>query len=215
MKSFAVIGLGRFGTRIATQLAALGEEVLAIDRKEAQVEPIADLVERAVVADAKNKDALTKLGVQDCDCAVVAIGSDLGTSVLITMNLKALNVPKIICKAHDETHRDILEKLGADQVIIPEHLIADRLAASLASKNVLDYIELSDDYGVVECSAPAAWVGKTIHALHIRSQYGATVIALKKGDEIRVSPDGEDVIEKDMILVLLGDYDSLRKIRKL
>lgn len=215
MKSFAVIGLGRFGTRIATKLAAMGEDVLAIDRRDAQVEPVADMVARAAIADAKNKEALMKLGVQDCDCAVVAIGSDLGTSVLITMNLKALKVPKIICKAHDETHREILEKLGADEVIIPEHQIADKLAASLASANVLDYIELSSDYGVVECKAPAAWVGKTIRELHIRSQHGATVIALRKNDEIQVSPSADNVIEKDTVLVLLGDYDSLWKIQKM
>lgn len=215
MKSFAIIGMGRFGTRVARQLAQLGQDVLAIDRVEAKVDKVADTVGRAVTADAKNRDTLAKLGVQDCDCALVAIGSDLGTSVLITMNLKSLNVPRIICKAHDETHREILEKLGADQVIIPEYLIADKLAASLASKNVMDYIELSSDYGVVECKAPAGWEGKTLRELHVRSRYGATVLALKRGEEILVSPSADDVIEKDMVLVMLGDYQSLWKIQKM
>lgn len=215
MKSFAVIGLGRFGMRIAEQLCARGDDVLAIDRREQPVEKIADQVTRAVVADAKNRDTLMKLGVQDCDCAIVAMGSDLSASVLITMNLKALKVPKIICKAHDEIHREILEKLGADQIIIPEHVVADKLAASLTSPNVLDYIELSNDYGVFERKAPATWVGKSLRELHIRSEYGAAIIALRAGDAISVAPSADDIIRKDTTLVLLGDYESLRRIESL
>ena len=215
MKSYAIIGLGRFGSRIARQLTALGEDVLAIDRREAQVALVAEQVARAAVADGKNKEALQKLGVQDCDCAILAIGSDLGTSVLITMNLKALGIPKIICKAQDEIHREILEKLGADQVIIPENMVADKLAASLSSSDILDYIELSDDYGVIECKPPQPWVGKTICALRVRTEYGVNIIAVRRDDDVAISPSPDERIEKEDVLVMLGDYESLKKIEKL
>lgn len=215
MKSFAVIGLGRFGMRIALQLSVLGKEVMAIDRQEQAVIDIADHVSRAVTADAKNKEVLSKLGVQNCDCAIVAMGADIGTSVLITMNLKALGVRKIVCKAHDEVHREILLKLGADQVIIPESMVADKLAASLSKSDILDYIELSDDYGIIECKPPREWIGKSIRDLQIRSRYGVTVIALRRGEDILVAPAPEKPMEKEEVLVMLGEYESLRKIEKL
>ena len=125
MKSYVVIGLGRFGSELATRLYSCGEEVMAIDMDEQLIDKIADRVTRAVAADARDPDVLKKLGVENFERAVVAVGSDLAASALITMNLKALNVPYIICKAHDDTYKDILEKLGADKVIIPEREVAD------------------------------------------------------------------------------------------
>lgn len=212
MKSYAVIGLGRFGMQIAAKLYEYGEDVLAIDISEDLVNQAADHVTRAASADAKNKDVLRGLGVQNCDCAIVALGSDLAASVLVTMNLKSLNVPKIICKAHDDTHSEILYKLGADDVIIPERVIADKLSRSLSSPNVLEYIELSDDYGIVEIEPPRAWIGKTIRELNIRAKYGVNIIAVKTGDSIRISPSADYRAAEGEVLVLLGDYGSLGKI---
>ena len=214
MKSYAVIGLGRFGTETALRLCALGEEVLAIDTDENRVNGIADRVTKAVVADATNKDVLKKLGVPDCDCVIISIGSNLAASVLTTMTVKSLNAAQIICKAHDDMHREILQKLGADQVIIPEQLVADKLAVSLSSGNIMDYIELSDKYGISECKVPSAWVGKTIHELHVRSEYGVSIIAIKNEDQISIAPSPEAELKKGQILILLGDYDSLNKIEK-
>ena len=188
MKSFVVIGLGLFGMRIARQLAQQGADVLAIDTDEKNIAQIADHVTRAAVADARSKHALLKLGVQDCDCAIVAIGTDLGTSVLVTMNLKALAVPKVICKAYDEMHCEILKKLGADQVLIPEHVVADKLASTLTSPSILDVIELSSEYGIIERKTPAAWVGKSLKELNIRKAYNVSVIAMREGDRVSVSP---------------------------
>ena len=138
MKSYVVVGLGRFGSGVARELCRLGCEVLAMDVSDDLVSQLANDVTHAVVGDGQDKEVLRALGAGEFDCAIVAIGDDLAASVLATMNLKELGVPKIICKAHDETHRRVLEKLGADQVLIPEQEQAYRLARSLSSPNVLD-----------------------------------------------------------------------------
>ena len=135
MKSYVVIGLGRFGSALARQLCQRGAEVLAMDIHADLVQQIAADVTHAVVGDARDKDVLRALGVRDMDCAVIAIGEDLAASVLTVMNLKELGVPYVVCKAHDETHRRVLEKLGGDRGVIPEQEHAQRLGRSLFSHN--------------------------------------------------------------------------------
>ena len=215
MKSYVVIGLGRFGTEMALKLYNCGEDVLAIDTDETIIDKLADRVTKAVAADARDLDVLRKLGVDDFDSAVVAVGSDLAASALITMNLKTLGVPFILCKAHDDTYREILEKLGADRVIIPEREMADKLAKGLTTAGVMEYIELSDEYGIVEMSPPAEWLGKTIRALELRTRYGANVIASRRDDTLRIPPDIDTPLEDDMILVILGNSKVMDKLQKL
>lgn len=215
MKSYVVIGLGRFGSSIACDLGKLGNEVLAVDRHEDLVQQICGEVTNAVVADASDQEVLRALGVSDCDCAVVAIGDDLAASVMATMNLRELGVPNIVCKAYDEAHRRILLKLGADRVVIPEQEVAARLAHSLSSPNVLEYIELSSDYGIVEVSAPKGWVGKSLRELNIRAKLGVTVIAVKAPNGVKVSPTADYVTKEEDIMVILGDYDALSVVQKL
>ena len=161
MSSYIVVGLGRFGREVARQLFQMGCEVLAIDDHSDLVQQISGEVTHAVVGDARDKDVLKALDAKNFDCAVVAIGGDLSASVLVTLNMKELGVPHVVCKAHDDTHRRILLKLGADRVTIPEQENAVRLARSLSSQNVLDYIELSEDFGIVEIPAPHSWHGKS------------------------------------------------------
>ncbi|MBQ0092763.1 MAG: TrkA family potassium uptake protein [Clostridiales bacterium] len=213
--SFAVIGLGRFGSQLASRLYEQGKDVLIIDRREEYVQALADHATRAAMADASNKEVLMSLGVQNVDCAIVSIASDLASSVLVTMNLKTIGVPHIICKAHDETHREILEKLGADEVIIPERAVADKLAHNLTAQNFMEYIELSADYAIVERKVPASWVGKTILELNIRAKYGLNIIAFKRGSGITVSPGANDAFAEGDVLVLLGGNESLKKIERL
>ena len=165
MKSYMIIGLGRFGSSVARQLCRLGAEVLAVDSNDENVQQIANDVTHAVVADARDKEVLRALGAREVDSAIVAIGKNLAASVLAVMNLKELGVPYVVCKAHDETHRRVLEKLGVDRVVIPEQEHAQRLARSLFTHNVLDYIELSPDYGILELPAPKNWVGKSLKEL--------------------------------------------------
>ena len=215
MKSYIVIGLGRFGSQAAKRLYELGCEVLAIDRNSELVQPISNQVTQAVVADARDKEVLRALGAKDFACAIVAIGGDLADSVLATMNLKELGVPYIVCKASDETHRQVLQKLGADRVGIPEQEQADRLAKNLSSPNVLDYIELSEEYGIIEIPAPKAWVGKSLKELNVRAKLGVNIIAVEKGRKINVSPAADYRIEAEDVMVVLGDTAALDAVQKL
>ena len=214
MKSYVVIGLGRFGTEMATRLYACGEEVMAIDTDELLVDKIADRVTRAVAADARDPDVLKRLGVENFDRAVVAVGSDLAASALITMNLKSLNVPFILCKAHDDTYKSILEKLGADRVIIPEREVADKLSLGLTHAGVMEYIELSQEFGIVEMEPIPEWVGKTVRELELRTRYGVNVIAVRSADSIKIPPDIDTPIAANVIMVMLGKYEMFENLKK-
>ena len=215
MKSYVVIGLGLFGSRVARQLCELGGEVLVVDFHDDLVQNISGDVTNAVVADARDQSVLKALGVGSCDCAVVAIGDNFGASVLVTMNLKELGVPYVVCKAHDDTHRKVLEKLGADKVITPEREVAERLAHSLYSPNALEFIELSDEYGIVEVPVPRSWAGKSILELNVRAKLGVNIIAIESAGSVNVSPAAQYVLKKDDILVVLGDYDALAALQVL
>lgn len=215
MKSYIVIGLGKFGAQAARCLCQLGCEVLAMDTNAELVQHVANDVTQAVVADAKDKEVLKTLGAGDFECAIVAIGDDLSNSVLATMNLKELGVPYIVCKASDETHRQVLMKLGADKVVIPEMEHANRLAKNLSSQNVLDYIELSEEYAIIEVSAPKSWQGKTLKELNVRAKLGVNIIAVKREGQINVSPAADFVIHPNDIMVVLGDTAALKAVQKL
>lgn len=215
MKSYMVIGLGRFGSEVARRLCQLGCEVLALDNRADLVQQISSDVTHAVVGDARDKEVLRALGAAEFDCGIVAIGDSLADSVLATMNLKELGVQRVVCKAHDETHRQVLKKLGADQVVIPEQENAYRLARSLSSINVLDYIELSDDYGIVDVPAPEKWFDKTLIQLNVRAKLGVNILAVKRENGITVSPAADFAIQKGDILVILGDTAALNAVQKL
>ena len=215
MKSYVVIGLGRFGSALARQLHAQGCDVLAVDSDSEAVQQISDDVTQAVVADARDKSVLKALGVKDFDCGIVGIGDDLANSVLTVMNLKELGVPYVVCKAHDQTHKEVLQKLGADRVVIPEMENACRLAKSLASENVLDYIELSEDYGIIDVPAPAAWEGKSLIELNVRAKLGVNILAIKRGGGITVSPSADFRIACGDVVVILGDNAALKAVQKL
>ena len=215
MKSYIVIGLGRFGQTLARQLCALGAEVLALDKRSDLVQQVAEDVTHAVVGDGQDKEVLRALGARNFDCGIIAIGSNLAASVLTAMNLKELGVPYIICKAHDETHRRVLEKLGVDRVVIPEQEHAQRLGRSLFSHNVLDYIELSEDYGILEVPSPKDWVGKTLKELNVRAKLGVNIIAVENGKSTNVSPAADYRIQEGDVMVVLGDNYALSRVQKL
>jgi trk system potassium uptake protein TrkA len=215
MKSYVVVGLGRFGFEVARQLHSLGCEVLAVDTKADLVQEVSEYVTHAVVGDGQDKGVLKALGVRSFDCAVIAIGDDLAASVLVTMNMKELGVPYVVCKAHDDTHRSVLEKLGADRVVIPEKENAVRLARSLSTPNVLDYIELSDDFGIAEVPAPAAWQNKSLKDLNVRAKLGVNIIAIRRGGKLNVSPAADFAFQSGDIVVVLGDNKALEAVQKL
>lgn len=215
MKSYIVAGLGRFGSEVARQLYAAGCEVLAMDLSSELVQHVSAYVTHAVVADVRDKGVLKALGAASFDCAIIAIGDDLAASVLATMNLKELGVSYLVCKAHDETHMRVLEKLGADRVVIPEQENGARLARSLSTPNVLDYIELSQDCGIAEVPVPESWHGKTLKDLNVRAKLGVNIIAIRREGKLTVSPGADMAFASEDIVVVLGDNKALEKVQKL
>ena len=215
MKSYIVIGMGLFGAEVARQLCRQGCEVLAMDIRNDLIQQIADDVTHAVVGDGQDKEVLRSLGAGNFDCAIIAIGDDLAASVLTVMNLKELNVPFVVCKAHDDTHRRVLEKLGADRVVIPEYEFASKLARTLSSHNVLDYIELSNEYGILEVPAPKSWVGQTLKELNVRAKLGVNIIAVGSNNVTNVSPAADYMILSGDVMVVLGDNRALEAVQKL
>lgn len=216
MKTYLVVGLGRFGSAVAQKLQELGNEVMAIDVNADLVQKYSGAVTYAVVGDARDEAVLTSLGVRNFDCAVVAIGQDLAANILVTLNLKSLGVPQVICKAQDDQQRQALEKIGADRVLIPEREMGLKLAQNLTSSSVLDYIELSKEYGISEMATPRSWVGKTIRELNIRAKYGVNIIAMRhKGDGLTVTLDPAYALQDSDILVILGSNDDMARVQKL
>lgn len=213
-KSYVVVGLGRFGSAVAIRLCELGNEVLAIDTEPDVIQQISPFVTQAVVADAQDAGVLKALGVRNFDYAIVAIGGNLSASILATLNFKELGLPSVICKAHDDKHRKILEKLGADRVIVPEREFANKLAQGLSSANVLEYIELSSDYGISEFNTPGSWVGKNLKELNVRAKYGVNIIAIRKGDTVQVSPAADYPLAAEDVVVALGEYKALSAIQR-
>jgi trk system potassium uptake protein TrkA len=189
--------------------------VLAVDTHSDMVQRVANDVTHAVVADGQDKEVLKALGASSFDCAIVAIGDNLAASILTTVNLKELQIPYILCKAHDDTHRRVLEKLGVDRVVIPEYEYAGKLARSLTSHNVLDYIELSDAYGILEIPAPKSWVGKTLMELNIRAKLGVNIIAVESENVTNISPAASYRIQEGDIMAVLGDNKALETVQKL
>lgn len=216
IKSFVVLGLGRFGSNIARTLEECGCEVLAIDSLEERVEEIADDVTHAVQADVTDLTALRALGLGNFDGAVVAIGENMETSIITVMHLKDLKVPYIIAKAQNELHQKVLQRIGADRVIIPEKDMAVRLGRGLVNGNILDYIELSGEYGIYELEALADWCGKTLVQLNIRARLGMNIMAVhKQNGQFIVSPGANYCVESSDLLVVIAKKDTMdQMIRK-
>jgi trk system potassium uptake protein TrkA len=219
-RQFAVIGLGRFGSAMATTLATLGHEVIGIDGDEEKVRHLADSISYAIQLDATDEKALRAAGIEDVTCAVVSIGENIESSLLVVMILREMGIQTIVAKAVTSLHGRILEKLGVSRVIFPEREMAVRIAHSLVTPNMLDYIELSRDFSIVEVPAPEEFVGQTLRQLALRPRYGLTLIAVKRrgsdGKETtNISPAADETIRKDDILALLGSNERLSQLERL
>lgn len=213
-KQFVIIGLGRFGTSVATTLYSLGNEVLAIDTDEEVVQSISDSVTHAVQADATDEATLRSLGIRNFDVAVVTIGSNVQSSIMVTLLVKELGVKFVIAKAQNELHAKVLYKIGADRVVFPERDMGVRVAHNLCSSNILDYIELSSDYSIMEITAMKEWENKTLRDLNMRSKYGVNVMAIKRGSDINVSPYADDEIIPGDVLVVIGGTEQLKTLER-
>lgn len=214
MKQVAVIGLGRFGSSVARTLASSGCEVLAVDVDEARVKAIADEVTDAVRANALDDGALRGLGLRNFEVVVVAIGHEVEASILTTVLLKEMGVPKIVAKAQDELHGRVLQKVGADIVVYPERDMGVRLAHTLISRNVIDEIQISTDYSIMEMQAPPRFLDRSLKELELRQRFGLTVLAIRRADRIIVSPDAEQTLEEGDVLVTLGQPEKLESLNE-
>jgi trk system potassium uptake protein TrkA len=214
-RQFAVIGLGRFGTSVAVTLQMLGHEVLAIDTDEEQVQKIAEHVTHVVQADTTDENALHALGLRNFDAVVVAIGADVQANVATTLLLKEMGIPYIVAKARNALHGKMLEKIGADRVVYPERDMGQRVAHSLISANVLDYIELSPELSLVEVTVPAVLAGKTLQQANMRALYGVNVVAIKRFDHLIVPPQPQEQIQESDILIVIGATDGIKRLENL
>ncbi len=217
MKSFLVIGLGRFGRAVACELGSLGQEVLALDNSEENVQHIADSVTQAICGDAQDESVLASLGVSNFDCCVVAIGTDIEASILITVMLKELGAKQVVCKALSALHARVLERVGADRVIQPEKEMGQRLAQHLGRANVIDYIGVSDDFSILEIKTPRSGVGKSLGQLGVRAKYDINVLAIRHGEggAVDVTPRPDDRIGENDLLLILGTNDKVDKVVEL
>ncbi|GMX60609.1 MULTISPECIES: potassium channel family protein [Paenibacillus] len=213
-KQFAVIGMGRFGSSVAKTLSNLGFEVLAIDSSEQRTQEVSNIVTHVVQADSTDEEALRALGLRNFDVVIVAIGQDIQASILTTIIVKEIGVPKVVVKAQNELHGKVLAKVGADKVIYPERDMGVRVAHHLISSNIIDYIELSEDYSIVEVQAVGQMVGRNLRELDIRAKYGCNVMAIRTGDKMNIAPHAEDIIKYNDILVVVGTNEDLKNFEK-
>ncbi len=215
MKRVVVIGLGIFGFNIAKDLYENGIEVIAIDKNKDVVQKIKDFSTKAILADGTDKEVMEAIGIQEEDIVIISFGENLAASTLITLHLKEMKVRNIIVKAPNEDHKRVLEKVGATEVIIPEREMADKVAKSIISPNILDYIPLSEDYTISEIVPPASFTGKTIGEIHLRSKYHIEVIAVRETlpERLTMVPRAEFVIKDSDVLVVIGKEKDIQKIR--
>ncbi|MBS4008911.1 MAG: TrkA family potassium uptake protein [Clostridium sp.] len=215
-RQFAVIGIGRFGASVAAKLYEMGYDVLAIDTSESRIDGIVDRVTHAVVADSTSETALKSLGISNFDVVIVAIGQDIQASILTTLVLKEMGVKQIVTKALTEQHGKVLQKIGADRIVFPERDMGVRVANNLAATNVLDFIELSPDFSIVEFIATAEMVGKSLKELDLRARFGVNVLAIRTADKnISVSPGASDKIQAGDLLIMVGENTSLQKMSEI
>jgi trk system potassium uptake protein TrkA len=213
-RQFAVIGLGRFGSSVAQYLSELGYEVLAVDDNAQRVQDISHVVTHAVTADSTDEEAMSALGIRNFDVVVIAIGQDIQSSILTTLILKDLGVPYIIVKAQNELHGKVLNKIGADKVVFPERDMGLRVAHHLISPNILEHLELSVDYSIVEMKVPVSMIGKNLKQLDIRLKYNCNVLAVKKNGEMNITPRADESLVSDDVLVIVGKNDHLTKLEQ-
>lgn len=211
-RQYAVLGLGVFGSTVAKTLTSYEMEVIAIDSDMKCVNRIADEVTDAIQCDITDLEQLSSTGVQDCDVAIVGMGSHLEETVMAIFNLRELGVPYIIAKAKNKRYGEIFTKVGADRVIRPEKEMGKQLAKSLLGNKIIEMFDLDSEFSIVEIEVPATWVGKDLRELNVRSKYGINVIAIRKLNQLMVSFPIEYQLDQKDHLVVIADAKTLSKI---
>lgn len=215
MDQFLVIGLGRFGKSVAETLALLDNDVLVIDTDPKVLKSVEDVVTRTAIADCTSPEVLVSLGSKNIDCAIVCVGNDIQSSILITMACKEVGIKYIVVKAINEVHKKVLEKIGADMVVFPEDFMGKKIGQMLSSPKTHEIAQLNDDFKIIEMLTPESWKGKTIQALNAREKYRINIVFIKKCDNRVMLPEAETILENGDILIIAGTFDALGKIEKL
>ncbi|HHX59312.1 MAG TPA: TrkA family potassium uptake protein [Epulopiscium sp.] len=212
-KQFVVIGLGRFGMSVATTLSESGYEVMAVDINEEVIQEISSVVTHAVQADITDVDTLNSLGIRNFDVAIVAIGRDIQSSIMVTLLLKEIGMKYVVAKASNDLHKKVLQKLGADRIISPEHDMGVRIAHSLISGSIVEHIQLSPEYSIVEMLCLPGWSGKTIGELDMRADFGINTIAIERDKKITITPGPDFLLREKDILVVVGANEKIQGLQ--
>jgi trk system potassium uptake protein TrkA len=215
MKRVVVIGLGIFGSQLARQLHDKGIEVVAVDKNKDVVQRIRDHSTKAVLADATDKEVFESIGIAAEDTVVVSFGEDLSASTLLTLYLKEMKVREIIVKVPNEDYKRILLKVGASEAIIPEREMANKVARSIISPNVLEYLPISEDYTICELAPPTTFIGKSLAELDLRKKYQLQVIAIRDvlSESLQLVPRANSIIKDSDVLVIIGREEDIAKVK--
>ncbi len=212
MKSILVIGLGRFGRHLAQKMLDLGNDVMIVDKDPELIERYSMTFTDSQIADCTNSNVLRSLGVHHFDICFVCIGNDFQSSLVITALLKEMKAKYVVAKAKQDIQADLLSRIGADEVIYPEKEMAETLAVRFHVKNIFDYIELTDEYGIFEIGVPTSWIGKTIKELDVRRKYRVNIIAVKFEGELKVLPGADYCFKEADHIMVLGKAQDIDKI---
>lgn len=211
-KQYAVLGLGRFGSKVARELFYKNQEVIVVDREENKIQNIKDHVTHAYIGDIEDEEALKEAGIADCDVVIIAESSDIEANIVSAQICKTMGIKNVICKAQNTLHGKILEKIGVDMVIFPEQDVAIKLVNRLTSGHILDYLEFGKDLTIMGVTVLDEFVGKSLAEIDLRNKYNIIVMAIKREGQTIIVPTGSTVLKKEDVLIVFGKEESLKKI---
>ncbi|MFH1540609.1 MAG: TrkA family potassium uptake protein [Elusimicrobiota bacterium] len=228
MEQIAVIGLGTFGIAVAKELSKRGIQVLAIDTNERKIQEISSFITQAVVADSTDEKSIRELGLSDFNTAIIAIGDNREASILTSLILKEVGVKNIVVKGLDDIHAKVLQKIGVDKIVFPERDMGIKLAEMLLSPNIIEKIELSPEYNMAEVIVPQLFIDKTIKDVDVRAKYNLHIIGIKRKipyikdngetdfkEELFIAPPASEILQDGDILVLIGRYTDIDKVKQI
>lgn len=215
MKDIAVIGCGQFGSSVALTLSELGHDVLVIDENEDLIDAIADKVSHAVVADVMVEGTLKDLGIGNFDVVIIGMSTSFQASIMATIIAKDLGVPMIVAKVRDSLQGRVLKKVGANKIVIPEKDMGTRLAYTLTNKNIIEFIEVSEDYSMIELEVPKKWLNMSIFDLKVREEFGVSVVAIRTKEEIIINPTPEIKLTEGATIIIIGKNEEIKRVELL
>lgn len=215
MKQYIVIGAGRFGTAVARTLLEADQEVMVVDFDEEAIQQISEIVDNVAIIDAADESSLKSIGLGNFDVAIIAIGTNLRSSIMATLIAKELGVKTVVSKASDKLQADVLRKIGADRVVFPEHDMGEKLAKSLVFKRVYDFMPLDDDHSIFKLIVPSLWVGKNTQDLNLREKYNVNIVGIKMGNEFQVPLDPSVVFKDGDVVIVAGKTKSIERIAEM